>query len=253
MSLGIKQLYPDPWVNIEAKYGVGSRHKGVVRNLTNYGLFLELEEGVDGLVHVSDLSWSKKIKHPSEFVKKDQELEVVVLEVDTESRRLSLGHKQLEDNPWDAFEDLFALNSEHEGTILKIADKNAVVALPYGVEGYCPLRQLKKEDGNNAAEDEVLKFRVTEFNKENRRITLSHTASWKEDEQVAPAAEKTAKAGKSSKKAVVANAEKDTLGDLDALSALKSQLDAQEKKGAAKKVTKKKSEDSDEDSSEENA
>lgn len=253
MSLGIKQLYPDPWVNIEAKYGVGSRHKGIVRNLTNYGLFLELEEGVDGLVHVSDLSWSKKIKHPSEFVKKDQELEVVVLEVDTESRRLSLGHKQLEDNPWDAFEDLFALNSEHEGTILKIADKNAVVALPYGVEGYCPLRQLKKEDGNNAAEDEVLKFRVTEFNKENRRITLSHTASWKEDEQVAPAAEKTAKAGKSSKKAVVANAEKDTLGDLDALSALKSQLDAQEKKGAAKKVTKKKSEDSDEDSSEENA
>lgn len=253
MSLGIKQLYPDPWVNIEAKYGVGSRHKGIVRNLTNYGLFLELEEGVDGLVHVSDLSWSKKIKHPSEFVKKDQELEVVVLEVDTESRRLSLGHKQLEDNPWDAFEDLFALNSEHEGTILKIADKNAVVALPYGVEGYCPLRQLKKEDGNNAAEDEVLKFRVTEFNKENRRITLSHTASWKEDEQVAPAAEKTAKAGKSSKKAVVANAEKDTLGDLDALSALKSQLDAQEKKGAAKKVIKKKSEDSDEDSSEENA
>lgn len=241
MSLGIKQLYPDPWVAIEEKYGVGSKHTGAVRNLTNYGLFVELEEGVDGLVHVSDLSWSKKIKHPSEFVKKDQNLEVIVLEVDKENRRLSLGHKQLEDNPWDTFEDLFPIDSEHEGTILKIADKSAVVALPYGVEGYAPLRQLKKEDGNTAKEDEVLAFRVIEFSKENRRITVSHTAVWKEDERTAKAEKKENKpSSKGGVKKVVATGEKDTLGDLDALSALKEQLDAQEKKATVKKATAKK-------------
>lgn len=240
MSLGIKQLYPDPWVNIEEKYGVGSKHTGVVRNLTNYGLFVELEEGVDGLVHVSDLSWSKKIKHPSEFVKKDQELEVVVLEVDKENRRLSLGHKQLEDNPWDTFEDLFPIDSEHEGTVLKIADKSAVVALPYGVEGYAPLRQLKKEDGNNAKEDEVLAFRVIEFSKENRRITVSHTAVWKEDERATKVEKKETKSSSKGTKKAVPTGDKDTLGDLDALSALKMQLDAQEQKATAKKAAPKK-------------
>ena len=240
MSLGIKQLYPDPWVNIEEKYGVGSKHTGVVRNLTNYGLFVELEEGVDGLVHVSDLSWSKKIKHPSEFVKKDQELEVVVLEVDKENRRLSLGHKQLEDNPWDTFEDLFPIDSEHEGTVLKIADKSAVVALPYGVEGYAPLRQLKKEDGNNAKEDEVLAFRVIEFSKENRRITVSHTAVWKEDERATKVEKKETKSSSKGVKKAATPGEKDTLGDLDALSALKMQLDAQEQKTTAKKAAPKK-------------
>ncbi|MBI1221272.1 MAG: 30S ribosomal protein S1 [Bacteroidetes bacterium] len=240
MSLGIKQLYPDPWVNIEEKYAVGTKHTGVVRNLTNYGLFVELEEGVDGLVHVSDLSWSKKIKHPSEFVKKDQELEVVVLEVDKENRRLSLGHKQLEDNPWDTFEELFPIDSEHEGTILKIADKSAVVALPYGVEGYAPLRQLKKEDGSNAKEDEVLSFRVIEFSKENRRITVSHTAVWKEDERAEKAEKKETKSSKGGVKKVATTGEKDTLGDLDALSALKEQMDAQEKKATVKKAAPKK-------------
>ncbi|MHB1279381.1 MAG: 30S ribosomal protein S1 [Bacteroidia bacterium] len=241
MSLGIKQLYPDPWVEIESKYGVGSKHTGVVRNLTNYGLFVELEEGVDGLVHVSDLSWSKKIKHPSEFVKKDQELEVVVLEVDKENRRLSLGHKQLEDNPWDTFEDFFPIDSEHQGTILKIADKSAVVALPYGVEGYAPLRQLKKEDGSIAKEDENLPFRVIEFSKENRRITISHTAVWKEDERTAKVEKKENKpSSKGASKKAVPTGDKDTLGDLDALSALKEQMDAREKKATVKKATAKK-------------
>ncbi len=241
MSLGIKQLYPDPWVSIEEKYAVGSKHTGVVRNLTNYGLFVELEEGVDGLVHVSDLSWHKKIKHPSEFVKKDQELEVVVLEVDKENRRLSLGHKQLEENPWDTFETLFPIDSEHEGTVLKIADKSAVVALPYGVEGYAPLRQLKKEDGSTAKEDEVLNFHVIEFSKENRRITVSHTATWKEDERVKSEKKETSSSkGGAKVKKVVQTAEKDTLGDLDALSALKQQMDAQEKKATAKKAAPKK-------------
>lgn len=240
MSLGIKQLYPDPWITIEEKYAVGSRHKGIVRNLTNYGLFVELEEGVDGLVHVSDLSWSKKIKHPSEFVKKDQELEVVVLEMDKENRRLSLGHKQLEENPWDTFETIFSVDSLVEGTIMKIADKNATVALSYGVEGYAPMRQLKKEDGNNAVEDETLTFKVTEFNKENRRITLSHTLTWKDDEKSADkGAKKESKGGSNASKVIKninQNSEKDTLGDIDALTALKAQLDASEKKKAVKKM-----------------
>ncbi|MFN9583037.1 MAG: 30S ribosomal protein S1, partial [Bacteroidota bacterium] len=170
MSLGIKQLKPDPWSNIAEKYPVGSKHTGVVRNMTNYGLFLELEEGVDGLVHVSDLSWTKKIKHPAEFVKKDQPLEVLVLEMDLENRRLSLGHKQLDENPWDTFETIFTPGSVHEGTVLKVEDKSAIIALPYGVEGYAPIKQLQKEDKKTAKEDEVLSFKVTEFNKENKRI-----------------------------------------------------------------------------------
>ncbi len=231
MSLGIKQLKTDPWVDIAAKYPVGSKHKGIVRNMTNYGLFVELEEGVDGLVHVSDLSWTKKIKHPNEFVKKDQELDVLVLEVDNENHRLSLGHKQLDENPWDAFETLFALGSVHEGTILKVEEKSAIIALPYGVEGYAPIKQLYKEDKKTAKEDEVLPFRVTEFNKENKRIVLSHTAVWKNEVEVKQVDERKTKtdekdkATKAAKKNNDSN-EKSTFADVEGLMALKESLES---------------------------
>jgi len=239
MSLGIKQLKPDPWTNIAEKYPIGSRHKGVVKNMTNYGLFVELEEGVDGLVHVSDLSWIKKIKHPNEFVKKDQEMEVMVLEVDLENRRLSLGHKQLDENPWDTFETIFTPGSIHEGTVLKIEDKSATIALAYGVEGFAPVKQLYKEDKKTAKEDEVLQFKVTEFNKENRRIVLSHTSVWKADNEEKKVVEEKKKEGekekisKATKKLNDSN-EKSTFGDIDALSQLKTQMD-----GDAKKASKK--------------
>ena len=230
MSLGIKQLHPDPWTNIAEKYTVGSKHKGIVRNMTNYGLFVELEEGVDGLIHVSDLSWTKKIKHPNEFVKKDQELDVLVLEVDSENRRLSLGHKQLDENPWDAFESIFSVGTIHEGTVLKLEDKSAIIALPYGVEGYAPTKQLQKEDKKTAKEDEVLQFKVIEFNKDNKRIVLSHTAIWKgdvveekkaDDKKKDSAKEATAKA---TKKLNDSN-EKSTFADVDGLAELKAQLE----------------------------
>lgn len=244
MSLGIKQLTPDPWVDIEGKYAVGTKHKGIVRNLTNYGLFVELEEGIDGLVHVSDLSWSKKIKHPAEFVKKDQELDVIVLEVDKDNRRLSLGHKQLEENPWDVFETIFAVGSEHEGTVMKITDKSASIALPYGVEGTCNSRHLAKEDKTNAAEDETLIFKVLEFNKENKRITVSHTATWKEEEKPAkkegeekPKKEKAKKAAASSDKV-----ERSTLGEIDALAELKAKMESSESTEKKAKKAKKDSE-----------
>ncbi len=230
MSLGIKQLTPDPWGTIATKYQVGSKHKGVVKNLTNYGLFLELEEGIDGLVHVSDLSWSKKIKHPSEFVKKGQELEVLVLEVDTENRRLSLGHKQLDENPWDTFESIFAIESIHEGTVMKITDKGATIALPYGVEGYAPYKQLLKADKTTLKEDEASTFEVTEFNKEAKRILVSHTVTWKKDEKakaVAKSAEisNEKEATKKSVKKMNEKVEKSTLGDLEALVNLKAEMD----------------------------
>ena len=230
MSLGVKQLKADPWVNIQERYPLNSRQKGIVRNMTNYGLFVELEEGVDGLVHVSDLSWTKKIKHPNEFVKVNQELEVLVLEVDLENRRLSLGHKQLDENPWEAFETLFSVGSEHEGTVLKIEDKSAIVALPYGVEGYAPLKQLQKEDKKTAKEDEVLTFKVTEFNKDNRRIVLSHTALWKEEEVVKKDAEvktkevEKEKVAKAAKKINESN-EKSTFGDIGGLAELKAKME----------------------------
>ena len=239
MSLGIKQLKADPWTNIAEKYPIGSRHKGIVRNMTNYGLFVELEEGVDGLVHVSDLSWTKKIKHPNEFVKKDQEMDVMVLEVDLENRRLSLGHKQLDENPWDTFETIFTLGSIHEGTVMKIEDKSATIALSYGVEGYAPVKQLYKEDKKTAGEDEVLQFKVTEFNKENRRIVLSHTSVWKADNDEKKVVEEKKKEGekekvaKATKKLNDSN-EKSTFGDIDALTQLKSQME-----GDAKKALKK--------------
>ncbi|TAE87028.1 MAG: 30S ribosomal protein S1 [Bacteroidetes bacterium] len=230
MSLGIKQLKADPWVAINERYPIGSRHKGVVRNMTNYGLFVELEEGVDGLVHVSDLSWTKKIKHPAEFVKKDQELEVLVLEVDLENRRLSLGHKQLDENPWDTFENIFTVGSVHEGTVLKIEDKSATIALPYGVEGYAPIKQLQREDKTVAKEDETAEFRVTEFNKENKRIVVSLTAVWKQEVVEEKKADEKKrnddkeKATKAAKKLNESN-EKSTFADVEGLAALKAQLE----------------------------
>lgn len=238
MSLGIKQLTEDPWTKQEMgqKYAVGTKHKGIVRNLTNFGLFLELEEGIDGLVHVSDLSWTKKIKHPSEFVKVNDELDVIVLELDLDNRRLALGHKQLEENPWDTFETVFPIGSLHKCTIISKNDKGAILELPYGLEGFATTKNLEKEDGSQAEAGESLDFRVTEFSKDDKRIVLSHTSSFKED---ASKAKKTAAAasGTASKKKSTGPetssapvAEKSTLGDLDALSALKEKMDEEAKK-----------------------
>ncbi|WP_350005691.1 S1 RNA-binding domain-containing protein, partial [Phocaeicola dorei] len=175
MSLGIKQLKQDPWETIEEKYPVGSKHTAKVRNFTNFGVFVEIEEGVDGLIHISDLSWTKKVKHPSEFTQIGADIEVQVLEIDKENRRLSLGHKQLEENPWDVFETVFTVGSVHEGTIIEMLDKGAVVALPYGVEGFATPKHLVKEDGSQAQLDEKLSFKVIEFNKDAKRIILSHS------------------------------------------------------------------------------
>ncbi|MDI6832256.1 MAG: 30S ribosomal protein S1 [Bacteroidales bacterium] len=179
MSLGIKQLLPDPWVNIQERYPVGSKHKAIVRNFTTFGVFVELEEGVDGLIHISDLSWTKKIKHPSEFCKIGEELEVVVLEIDTDNRRLSLGHKQIDENPWDIYESIFTPDSVHQGRIIELRkDKGAVVELPYGMEAYAPASQLIKEDKSKAKADEILDFMIVEFNKDAKKIIVSHTKSW---------------------------------------------------------------------------
>ena len=236
MSLGLKQLTPDPWGEILAKYPVASKHKAKVRNFTNFGVFVELEEGVDGLIHISDLSWNKKIKHPAEFTKIGEELEVVVLEVDVENRRLSLGHKQLEDNPWDTYEGLFALNSLHNGTVGKVTDKGAaVIFTTYGVEAFAPYRQLTKEDGTVAKEHETLDFKVIEFNKENRRIVVSHTRIFDEKAQEvkkAEANERKEEAGTTAKavKKLKDNQEKSTLGDIASLAALKTSLEGSEKK-----------------------
>ncbi|MEX1187854.1 MAG: 30S ribosomal protein S1 [Bacteroidia bacterium] len=239
MSLGIKQLMPDPWADIETKYPVNSQHTAKVRNFTNFGVFVELEEGVDGLIHISDLSWSKKIKHPSEFTKVGDEIEVVVLDTDKENRRLSLGHKQLEENPWDVFETVFLDGSVHAGTITSINDKGAVVALPYGVEGFAPTKHLVKEDGSSAKVEESIDFKVIEFSKENKKIIVSH-ARTHEAEKPGAASEPKASKGDDTKKAVKKvkdNLEKSTLGDLDVLANLKSDLEESEKK-AAKKAKK---------------
>jgi small subunit ribosomal protein S1 len=231
MSLGIKQLMPDPWTAIEAKYSVSSKHTAKVRNFTNFGVFVELEEGVDGLIHISDLSWQKKIKHPSEFCKVGDEMAVVVLEIDRESRRISLGHKQLEENPWDVFETMFAEGTVHQGTIIDMKDKSGIVALPYGVEGICPAKHLKKEDGSQAGLEETLDFKVIEFNKEAKKIVVSHTRLFEEgsDKPTAskPAAKKPVKvsATDSAVKAVNQTSEKSTLGDIDALAELKEKME----------------------------
>lgn len=230
MSLGIKQLSPDPWNMIMEKYAKGSRHTGTVRNFTNFGVFVELEEGVDGLVHISDLSWSKKIKHPSEFCKVGDKMDVVVLEIDGENRRLSLGHKQLEDNPWDVFETVFTIDSVHQGTITSINDKGATVSLTYGVEGFCPARHLAKADGSQAKVDDVMDFKVIEFSKEAKRIVVSHARLHEEVRDEARKADKAAKKTESddTKKAVKKvkdSVEKTTLGDISALSDLKDKMD----------------------------
>src|SRR5690554_2644175 len=180
MSLGIKQLMPDPWEAIQNRYPVESKHKATVRNFTNFGVFVELEEGVDGLIHISDLSWQKKIKHPSEFCKVGEEMEVVVLEIDQENRRISLGHKQLEENPWDVFETIFGEGSVHQGTIVEQKDKSGIVSLPYGVEGICPAKHMRTEDGSNAKVEEQLDFKVIEFNKDAKKIVVSHLRTFEE-------------------------------------------------------------------------
>ncbi len=241
MSLGMKQLIPDPWENIEEKYPVNSKHKAVVRNFTNFGIFVELEEGVDGLIHISDLSWSKKIKHPAEFTQIGEEIEVIVLDVDKENRRLSLGHKQLEENPWDVFETVFTIGSIHKGTIISRNDKGAVVSLPYGVEGFVPARHLKNEDGSDVT-DETMDFKVIEFSKENKRIVLSYSRIFEDKQAQEKAKEKASKAkeSKATEKAVKKmkeSAEKATLGDLDALANLKSEMEQDEKKTARKKAS----------------
>jgi len=236
MSLGMKQLVPDPWENISERYPKGSKHNATVRNFTNFGIFVELEEGVDGMIHISDLSWSKKIKHPAEFTKIGDKIDVVVLDVDQDIRRLSLGHKQLEENPWDVFESIFTVGSIQQGTIISAGDKGVVVSLPYGVEGFCPNRHLKKEDGTTAKVDETLDFKVIEFSKENKKIILSHSRIW-EDKQNAAAEAETAekeKAAKNTKRAVKQindNVERTTLGDLDVLATLKENLEKEEKGG----------------------
>lgn len=231
MSLGVKQLTEDPWTkaDITTKYAVGTRHTGTVRNLTNFGLFLELEEGIDGLVHVSDLSWTKKVKHPSEFIKVGEKLDVQVLELDVEQRRLALGHKQLEENPWDTFETIFVPGSVHRCTIISKNDKNAVLELPYGLEGICTLKNLVKEDGSKAEVGESLDFKVLEFSKDEKRIVLSHTASYKDTKEEKPA-KKSKKEGEGEYVAKQEDSGRATLGDLEALSQLKEDMARNEEK-----------------------
>ena len=242
MSLGIKQLTPDPWENIETKYPVGTRTTAKVRNFTNFGVFVEIEEGIDGLIHISDLSWTKKVKHPGEFTQVGADIEVVVLEIDKENRRLSLGHKQLEENPWNEFESQYAVESVHEGTISEITDKGAVVALSGEIEGFCPARQLVKEDGSTPKAGDKLDFKVIEFSKATKRITLSHLRTYDDARREAAAAEKAEKraaadATKSTVKKINASVEKTTLGDIAGLAALKSAMEAAEAK-SSKKVAK---------------
>ena len=228
MSLGIKQLKADPWETIEERYPVGSKHVAKVRNFTNFGVFVEIEEGVDGLIHISDLSWTKKIKHPSEFTQIGADIDVVVLEIDKENRRLSLGHKQLEDNPWDVFETVFTVGSVHEGTIIEMLDKGAVVALPYGVEGFATPKHLVKEDGSQAQLEEKLPFKVIEFNKDAKRIIVSHSRIFEDAAKAEEKAEKKAskKSSKREETPMIQNqAASTTLGDIDALAALKEQLE----------------------------
>jgi len=248
MSLGVKQLKSDPWESVETKYAIGSRHSAKVRNFTNFGVFVEIEEGVEGLIHISDLSWTKKIKHPSEFTSIGSEIDVQVLEIDKENRRLSLGHKQLEENPWDVFETLFTIGSVHEGTIIELLDKGAVISLPYGVEGFATPKHLVKEDGSQAQPEEKLNFKVIEFNKDSKRIILSHSRIFEDEQRAeakkereketvavaaaaadAPPAEKKAKRTKKEKKeeepVQQPSMEKTTLGDISELAELKEKME----------------------------
>ena len=265
MSLGIKQLTEDPWTkqDVLTQYAVGTNHSGIVRNLTNFGLFVELEEGIDGLLHVSDLSWTKKIKHPSEFVKVGEELEIQVLELDIENKKLALGHKQLEENPWDTFQTVFELGSVHKSTVINRNDKGATLELPYGLEGVSTNRHLKKEDGSVVEVGETLNFVVIEFSKDDKRIVLSHTNTHTKPAEQPKSAKKSAKKKQSGGKKSAVNksavnkinqeAEASTLGDLDALSELKSQMEDNTKKANQKRAAKKKEAEADdaEDTSEE--
>ena len=231
MSLGIKQLTPDPWADIELKYAVGSKHKAKVRNFTNFGVFVEIEEGIDGLIHISDLSWTKKVKHPAEFTQIGADIEVVVLEIDKDNRRLSLGHKQLEDNPWNAFEQQFAVDSIHQGTITELTDKGAIVSLGENVEGFAPAKQLAKEDGTTAKAGETLDFKVIEFSKATKRILLSHTRLFEEVKRQEAQAERAERrkaddAAKDSVKKINAAVEKTTLGDIASLAELKARMES---------------------------
>ena len=230
MSLGIKQLKEDPWEAIDVKYPVGSKHTAKVRNFTNFGVFVELEEGVDGLIHISDLSWTKKVKHPSEFTKVGEAIDVVVLDIDKENRRLSLGHKQLEDNPWDAFEDKYAVGSVHEGKIIEVLEKGAVVQLEENVEGFATPKHLVKEDNTQAQLNEVLPFKVIEFNKESKRIILSHSRTFedvqREEKRAARKAAAAPRAAKKDDTPKIENVAASTsLGDLDVLAQLKAQME----------------------------
>ena len=233
MSLGIKQLTTDPWADIEQKYPVGTRCVAKVRNFTNFGVFVEIEEGIDGLVHISDLSWTKKVKHPGEFTQIGADLEVVVLEIDKENHRLSLGHKQLEENPWNEFEGQFSIDSIHEGTVTELVDKGAIVSLTDSIEGFCPMKHLVKEDGTTAKVGEKLPFKVLEFSKATKRITLSHSRTFEDAKRAEYAAEKAEKkaaadANKSVVKKINASVEKTTLGDIAGLAELKAQMAAKE-------------------------
>ena len=235
MSLGIKQLREDPWEAIETKYPVGSKHNAKVRNFTNFGVFVELEEGVDGLIHISDLSWTKKVKHPSEFTQVGAQIDVIVLDIDKENRRLSLGHKQLEENPWDVFEAKYTVGSVHEGTITEMHEKGGVVALEENVEGFATPKHLVKEDGTQATKGETLPFKVIEFNKDSKRIILSHSRTFedpaREEKKAAAAAAKKASRAKKEDSPKIENiAASTTLGDIDALAELKAKLEKGEKK-----------------------
>ena len=238
MSLGIKQLKSDPWTEVETKYPVGSHHVAKVRNFTNFGVFVEIEEGVDGLIHISDLSWTKKIRHPNEYTSIGAEIDVMVLEIDMENRRLSLGHKQLEENPWEVFETIFYHDSIHEGTIIELNEKGSTVALPYGVEGFVQPRQLVKEDGTTAKLNEKLPFKVIEFNKNAKKITLSHTRTFEDAKREAEISSKRAENDNTQKavKKLNSSLEKTTLGDISDLAALKEEMQNRKESAKAKKT-----------------
>ena len=242
MSLGLKQLKNDPWETIDTKYAVGTRHFAKVRNFTNFGVFVEIEEGVDGLIHISDLSWTKKIKHPNEFTQIGAEIEVAVLEIDKENRRLSLGHKQLEENPWEELAAKYGVDTVVSGKVAEVTDKGAVVVLEDGVEGYCTARHLQKEDKSATAVGEEMSFKVIEFNRDAKRILLSHLRTWEERKE-APVKEVKAKKEKEAQPELP-KVEKTTLGDLGALADLHASLAAAEKPAKAKKATKKAAEES---------
>ena len=229
MSLSIKQMTPDPWSTILDKYPKGSKHSAIAKNLTGFGIFVELEPGIDGLIHISDLAWNKKFKHPAEFAKLGEKIDCVVLEVDAENKRISLGVKQLEENPWDTFETVFTIDSVHKGTITSTSDKGAIVALPYGIEGFAPKRHLVKADGSNALTDEQLDFKVLEFSKDARKILVSHTAIHKQMEEDQKKSER--KDEKEAVKKVQESVSKGTFGDLEGLAKLKKEISQKEEEG----------------------